>query len=167
MKLSHFSAIILSGLLWSAIGVMLFYKGVFFLVQATFYEVGFSGATNLILLPFLSISPAKSIMYLLILALSLGIAKGRIIFAKTVRKGVLRIVQLPNPVKLHQVYSLKYIIIIALMMGLGIAMKKLAISEEIRGVIDVAVGAALIQGAYLYFKAAYQLRFGNTAKKDA
>ncbi len=42
------------------------------------------------------------------------------------------------------------------MMGIGVVFRFLPISHEIRGCVDIAIGSALIQGAFLYFLSAWR-----------
>ncbi len=44
------------------------------------------------------------------------------------------------------------------MIGLGVMIKVLDVPTDLRGWIDTAIGAALINGAVIYFQHAYQLK---------
>jgi hypothetical protein len=52
-------------------------------------------------------------------------------------------------------YPTYYIAIIASMMFMGMAMRFVPISADIKGIVDVAVGSALINGAMQYFRLAF------------
>ncbi len=75
------------------------------------------------------------------------------VLSKTVRRVVTRISSLPLPIRLKDAYSPAYWILIASMMALGMLFRFLPIPLDIRGIIDVAIGSALINGAMLYFRA--------------
>jgi hypothetical protein len=63
-----------------------------------------------------------------------------------------------HPLHLKDLFPLSYLAIIGSMMMLGMLLKFLPISHDIRGFIDLAVGSALINGAFLYFKQAILLK---------
>lgn len=132
LYMKHRGWIIFSGVLWFVIGSRLLYKG----------------------LQFLSETPREMATLLLAIGLLIGFFKGRFVFVKSVRKTVLRIVSLPLPIRLKDVYVPSYYILILAMMGLGIALRFLPISSAARGTIDVAIGSALLNGALLYFRSA-------------
>lgn len=141
--MKHRGWIIFSGLLWLAIGSRLLYKG----------------------LQFLSVAPKEKATLLLIIGLLIGFFKGRFVLVKSIRKTVLRIVSLPLPIRVSNVYVPSYYILILGMMGLGIALRFLPLSSEIRGMIDVAIGSALLNGALLYFR--YAKSYGKSSPSQS
>ena len=147
--MKHRSWIVFSGCLWFFIGVMLLYKGLKFITEAVFSNdslcFGLSKTFG---------SSEKAATVLIAIALLVGFIKGRFVLAKTVKRVVMRIVKLSEPVRFKDAYSPAYWVVIAFMMTLGMSMKYLPIPIDIRGMIDVAVGSALIIGALLYFRAA-------------
>lgn len=155
-KVSHRGLIVISGLIWLGIGLFLFLLGVNFLVASILKE-------NLILLtrPILDrLAPMvgdfdSALIALLVFSLILGFTKCRFIFSKTVQKGVDRIISLPNPSALTQIYTKKYLILLGGMMLLGFIFRFAPL--DVRGAVDVAIGTALMSGAFLYFKNAYYL----------
>ena len=62
---------------------------------------------------------------------------------------------LQQPIKFAQVYSRGYLMLIAGMILLGLSMKWLGLPSEIRGVVNVAIGSALMNGAMAYFRVAF------------
>jgi hypothetical protein len=82
--------------------------------------------------------------------------KGRFVLSKTVRRVVHRISSLSEPIRFLDVYSAKYFVLIASMILLGMTLRWLSVPSDIRGMIDVAVGSALMNGAMLYFRACFQ-----------
>jgi hypothetical protein len=115
---------IASGALWLLGGVFLLYKGVSLIGNSWF----------------------------LIAAVLLGFVKGRVVFAKTVQKMAMRIAHLPQPIRLFHVYPWPYWCLIGVMMGMGVVLR--FFPDTVRGIVDVAVGSALVQGAMLYFRVA-------------
>ena len=157
IKLKHKSLITIAGCVWLCIGVGLLSQGVHLIIEkAAFHELEERGGSSLLSF-FADYSGGiqQAGMILIAIALFIGYFKSRFVLAKTVRKMVVRIRQLPNPSPLYKIYSLAFYIVIAAMMGLGIIMKVTGIPTDIRGLIDVTVGSALINGALLYFKYAY------------
>jgi hypothetical protein len=126
--------IALSGFIWAAVGLMLLYKGLQFLSavpdrdKATWFIAG---------------------------GLLVGFIKGRFVLSKTVRRISDRIASLPQPIRFADVYPKSYWLLLAAMMGVGLLMRFVPL--EWRGLVDVAVGSALINGAMLYFRAARSL----------
>lgn len=98
------------------------------------------------------LSHGNAIVLLIATGLFIGYFKGRYVLGKSVENETTRIKSLPNPSPAQHIYSKRSYIIIGMMMGLGILMRFVPI--DIRGLVDVAVGAALINGSILYFKKA-------------
>lgn len=152
MRLHHSTAFLISGFIWFGIGLFLTLTGIFlvFLSHAP-------DTLGQLLSSFLGSLPIAQWL-IFIAALLLGLMKGRIVLTKAVIKGTQRILQMPNPIKLSQIYEGRYYFLIAAMIGLGIVLKRLPIMPDIRGIIDVAVGAALLMGSFLYFRIALAAR---------
>jgi hypothetical protein len=142
MKIKHTHLIVFSGLLWLVAGVSLLNLGLKLLTQAQ----GFS--------TFFTFFGAKEEGTTLIIAtaLLLGIVKGKFVLKKSAAQMLTRIYTLPNPVPLVQAYSRRYLVLLAFMMCLGALIKVLGIPNDVRGFIDIAIGAALIQGSTHYFR---------------
>ncbi|OGN63431.1 MAG: hypothetical protein A3E80_04260 [Chlamydiae bacterium RIFCSPHIGHO2_12_FULL_49_9] len=130
--MKHRSWIALSGFLWFSIGGSLLYKGLKFISQGPSQETG---------------------TMLIALGLAIGFLKGRFVLSKTVARVSNRIAALPLPIRFRDAFSKSYWILIGSMMALGILFRFLPIPIEVRGLIDVAIGSALINGSMLYFRA--------------
>jgi hypothetical protein len=135
MKIGHTAAIVSSGVLWFLIGLPLLVKGLNLLVK----ESGQEG---------------EGVVLLVAAGLFIGFFKNKLVLSKTVRRVVGRILSLPNPVPLAKVYAPSYFFLIVGMGMLGMGLKWIPIFPTVRGVIDVAVGSALMHGALLYFRSA-------------
>lgn len=157
MKLKHKSLITIAGLCWFLIGIFLLSIGLRLIVQkAVLYEINeVSGHSLIAFFAPLAGGFQQAGMILIALALFIGYFKSRFVLAKTVRRMVTRIRHLEQPAPLYKMYSPAFYAIIAAMMGLGMLMRVTGIATDIRGLIDVAVGSALINGALLYFKHAF------------
>jgi hypothetical protein len=154
-QLSHKRLVIASGILWLLIGSMLFQKGVNLFKLLMQEEAGALPMINFF--GSMTSNRDESLVVLISLALIVGLFKGRVILAKSVKRVVTRICALPNPSPLKDVYSVGYYVLILSMMMLGMLMKWAQVSVDVRGFIDLAVGTALIQGAILYFRQAQKI----------
>lgn len=154
LKMTHKALIIFSGMIWLAVGCFLLPLGLNFLLQAVQNTYLHSGQNYPLLQLFSSFLPnvENRVIVLIAMGLLIGYSKGRYVLGKSALKGVQRIRSLSNPTELKNIYSFKYYILLALMIGLGISMKYLGIPADIRGVIDVAIGSALINGSMIYFR---------------
>jgi len=154
--MKHRGWIFFSGLIWFAIGIMLMLRGLDLLVTAS---KNLSEAT--LFLDRFSPNPEKreqTSLFLIAIGLLVGYIKGRFVLMRTVRKVVQRICSLPLPMKLSKLYNPQYYLIMVFMTLLGMSMKFIPIYPDLRGVIDVAIGSALMNGAFLFF------RFAQAAK---
>ena len=138
-----------SGFLWLGIGVFLLYKGIHFISEGITTPFSLSDRFQK---TFGSTEKAATIW--IVTGLIIGFLKGRLIFPKTVQRIVHRIRALPLPIGFAQVYPPSYWLLITAMVGLGMLMRILPIPVDARGLIDVAIGSALMNGAMLYFRAA-------------
>jgi uncharacterized membrane protein YuzA (DUF378 family) len=93
------------------------------------------------------------------LALSIGVLKGKVVLDKTAGRVIDRIetLQEPNPLKsVFQMFGAKTIGLIGLMMTIGLGLRLAGVSYEIRGLIYLAVGAALLWSCRRYWAASTQ-----------
>ncbi|MBN9378158.1 MAG: hypothetical protein BGO14_05785 [Chlamydiales bacterium 38-26] len=157
LKMSHKTLIIISGLIWLAVGSFLLPLGLNFLMSAA-ENVRFQADQYPLLNLLMSLSPQveNAIIFLISAGLLVGFFKGRFVLGKSAYKGVERIRNFSDPTEFKNIYSAKYYILLACMMGLGFSMKYLGIPADVRGFIDVAIGAALINGAMVYFRLAFE-----------
>lgn len=161
-KASHATLIAISGIVWLLIGSWLFLLGLNFLVESILVGNAHFKKPFIDAVSFLTNGAEAAALVLVLISLCVGYLKGRFIFSKTVNKSVERILTLPNPVSLSQIYTKKYYILLASMMLLGFIVR--FTTYDIRGTIDMIIGTALILGACLYFKQAYRVyRVGQTA----
>lgn len=136
MHLGRLGWIVISGAVWCIVGGFLLSLGLYLLIS----------------------SPQKNIMIFIPLSLALGLIKGHFILSKTAQKAVKRVLLISEPISFIQVYPPIYLGLIASMMLLGVGLKWLEIAYYIRGVIDVAVGFALMNASTTYFRSAYILK---------
>lgn len=154
MKMSHKNLIILAGTIWLAVGLFLFPLGVNFLAGAAVDPILIrQGSYPLISLlsPYVGGYETAAVV-LITVALMVGSIKARKIFSKVVKKAITRITTFPNPTAVTNIFGIKYLLLIGLMICLGFLMRYFEVPKDVRGVIDVAVGSALIRGALAYYK---------------
>jgi hypothetical protein len=155
MRLNHVSAIAFSGLIWLLAGFFLLRKGLHLILMTSLPD-GDGGL--LTYLAQIAGNKEQAGLLLILVGLFLGYIKGKTVLAKTVKRVVERIFSLPSPVKFSQLYTSRYYVLIAIMVGLGLLLRWVHLAEDIRGVIDVAIGSALLKGAILYFRSALAAR---------
>lgn len=150
LGMKHRGWIAFSGFTWLLIGMGLIYKGVQYFAFALFESDSLMHRLKGV---FGSVEQAAGV--LMGVSLLVGFLKGRFVLSKTVARVSSRIASLPLPIRVRDVYSLAYLGLIVGMMGLGLLFRFLSISSDIKGMIDVAVGTALVNGAILYFRIIY------------
>ncbi|CUI16546.1 Conserved putative membrane protein [Candidatus Protochlamydia naegleriophila] len=156
-KVSHTTLVVISGLIWLAVGCLLLPLGLNFIVESILKD-NLTTMSRPLLDPLMSLTggPDQAVLVLIAIALWVGFIKGRFVFAKTVQSSVDRIRSLPNPANISQIYTKKYYILLGSMILLGVLMRFTPI--DVRGAVDVIIGSALIQGAMLYFRRAFSTR---------
>lgn len=154
MKLSHAKLIMLSGLVWFGIGVYLLQLGLNLLLGSV-QNTDLTSHYPLLqaILPYTG-SLESAALVLVVIALFIGYFKGRYVLGKSAQRGVDRIRTFSNPAPLQNIYSASYYILLGSMVALGISIKYLGLSHDIRGLIDATIGSALINGAMIYFRLA-------------
>ncbi len=100
---------------------------------------------------------------LLALSLFVGYLKGQKVLAKSVHRIAARLAALPKPISILKMYSLGYFLLIGSMVAMGTLVKWLNVPGDVRGMVDVAIGCALIQGAFLTFRQAFRVSKGTTS----
>jgi hypothetical protein len=149
LKISHAALVAISGLVWFAVGGWLLPLGLSLMLEGT-KQAQLSDVASLPLLRFLSpyLGGFEQAALLLIVV---GLLIGQL-------RGIERIKTFPNPTEITNIYSAKYYILLGGMVGLGMGIKFLGLSNDVRGLVDIAIGTALIRGALIYFRSAFQLR---------
>lgn len=155
LRLSHRVLIIISGAIWMAVGVFLMTLGLGLLVEGIKSAKLSDIESRLPILnnlgPYLG-GIEQAALILIALCLFVGYMKGKHVLGKSARRGIERIRSFPNPTSLSNIYSAKYYILLGAMVGLGMSIKFLGLPNDVRGAVDVAIGAALINGAMIYFR---------------
>ena len=149
VHLSHKTLMLIAGVLWLAIGLYLMPLGLRYL-EACLTNPGYTPLLAL-LQGFVS-SPDYALVFIIAVALVIGQMKGRVILSKSANREVTRIRSLPDPSPLLHLFSGRFYLLMVIMMSLGMAMTLFSVPLDIRGLIDVIVGVALIQGSLVYLR---------------
>ncbi|MCC6127628.1 MAG: hypothetical protein IT584_00290 [Chlamydiae bacterium] len=154
--MKHKGWIICSGIIWAFLGMWLLYKGIHFIASGAFgQDLKHSWTSRL------SGGPQGVVA----VGVLIGFCKGHFVLSKTAKRICLRILSLKLPIQLRQVYSPSYAFLILGMRGLGMGLRFLPIPMDFRGMIDVAIGSALITGSMFYFRAAFALEAHTNSSK--
>jgi hypothetical protein len=152
-RVKHKILIALAGIVWLIVGASLLTLGLRLITETAIIHQYVAGHPSLLsVLAPISGGYEQAGMVLIALALALGYFKSRFVLIKTVRRAVARIRSFAEPVPIYKLYSPVFYLLIAFMMGLGMLMRASGIPADIRGVVDVAVGSALINGGVQYFR---------------
>lgn len=151
IKLKHGISIFLSGALWFGVGCFLLTLGLKLLTVSS--QIAYTERTPLLDL-FKSTFGGKeeAAAALIFISLFVGFLKGRFVLRRSADRVIARIRSLPNPLPLSSLYSPQYLALIGLMVLLGMSIRFLGVSDEVRGVVDVTIGSALINGSMHYFR---------------
>lgn len=144
---------LLSGSIWAIIGFMLLRKGLSFLVLSKTQAI--SHVFDFIL----HLTKSKSLtgIVLICIALFLGLMKGRTIIKKSAERIMVNW-EKSDKISPFNLFDKRGYILMGLMMGLGFVFNVLPIPYDIRGIIDVAVGYALLHGSFAFFRAIPKLK---------
>jgi len=139
----------LAGMIWLTVGSFLMVAGIRYLVAA-----GVNPEDASFLIHYLSYFGGfeQASCLLVALGLLIGHFKTRFVLHKTVTRLSSKILTLPNPAHAKFVFGVRYFVLVAAMMGIGFLMRFFAVPNDIRGMIDVGVGSALISGSLSFFK---------------
>lgn len=155
LKCSHRTLIFLAGIAWLGIGIFLLSLGISFILQTVDAPSFVPPKNQLSFVNLLSkyfANPQNVASILLATSLFIGYLKGRYVLSKSAFKQIARIKSLPNPASLKYLYSKGYYLLILSMISLGILLRFLPITIDVRGFVDVAIGSALINSAMIYFR---------------
>lgn len=165
---SHRTLLIISGLVWMAVGLTLLNTGLVLMMSGfqtqPFSADAYSGFFTWFA-QFVQ-GPDNAAISLIALSLAIGFFKGRLVLQKAAAKSFDRIRALANPTPITNLYTKQNLMLLGGMMFLGMSMRFLNPPCDIRGAIDVAVGCALMQGAVSYFQyAAFYTAKQKTVKE--
>ncbi|MFM7389452.1 MAG: hypothetical protein ACKO34_02360 [Vampirovibrionales bacterium] len=92
-----------------------------------------------------------------VVALGLGFAKARTVLRKAALANIDRLHQLAEPAKLLAVYPMRSWMMLVLMIGLGASLTLFNAPVFLRGMVNLAVGMALLGSSLYYWQAMNQV----------
>ena len=145
LKLSHSKLILISGMLWLCVGLSLLPLGLTLIIEGetrplVHYSSSIFGGFD------------EAAIALIVAALFVGYMKGKYVLGKSSNRIVGRIRAASDPASLATVFTPAYCVLIGSMMLLGMGIKYFGIPSDVRGMVDVAVGSAMISGATITFR---------------
>lgn len=149
MRLNHRMVFVLLGTLWLLVGAMLLSVGMRLVVSASLLQGSADGRPLLTLFHALFGHFEGALALALFLGLFVGVCKGRWVMRRAVSRGVRAIQQLPNPSPMSALFSARFFLIVLVMLGMGWILR--LFPDDVRGVVDIAVGAALLYGATCWY----------------
>lgn len=159
LKLPYKSLVILGGIVWFAIGLMLFSIGTnLFITGVKVVEEGVITSSAYSWMQGLANFTGKAEVAAAILfacSTCIGYFKGRYVLIRSAKRTIDRLKSLSMPAPIYQLYSPPYYLLLAVMVGFGLSIKYLGITGEVRAIIDVAIGTALLSGSLEYFRCAF------------
>ncbi|MBE9028195.1 hypothetical protein IQ266_00310 [filamentous cyanobacterium LEGE 11480] len=140
--LSRQQHLLIAALIWTVVGVGLFTMGLLFWFH----------------LPYLGNLDPKHLA-IGALMIGIGLAKGKFVLDKTANRVIERTnsLQEPNPAKsIFQMFGVKTIALVGSMMFIGYILRATGVSYEIRGLVYLAVGPALLLSSRNYWMSAFK-----------
>lgn len=134
IQLSRVLSLNFMGCLWGFLGMNLIRKGLPIVFQST----GF-----------------KFALFLTLVALSIGCIKSLFVLKKTAMRLAGRVHHVNSIFSIFKILDLKFLILIVTMMTLGMSLRFVGGFELTKGVIRIAVGYALLQSSFFFFKPAF------------
>lgn len=101
-----------------------------------------------------------------LIGLALGFAKARTILKKTALANIDRLMAMSEKVKLIHVYPLRSWIVLTLMLLLGLSLTLFNAPPLLRGMVNLAVGMALLGSSLYYYHAMNQLEAAPSAPAE-
>jgi len=159
-KLSHSQLVAASGIVWFLTGLFLAQFGARLLIGALPTPEPFVPWTHPLLESFASLAGSRENVAVLIVlgCLITGQVKCRFVLSRSIKRGIKRILALPNPAPLYRIYSLPYYGLIGCMILMGVFLRKSGLPDDLRGACYLSIGFGMLRGAALYFKQSFVIR---------
>ena len=152
---------ILCGCLWFTVGFSLLVTGLNFLLGLAKFSEGVLSMGEAPLFGSLakSLGGNETVAIVLIaVSLLIGQLKSVFVFKRAVKRMENRLAAFSGSIPIYKVFHWSYLFLIVFMMSLGMALKAFSVPLDIRGVIDVAVGGALLRGGMFYIRTGLSFR---------
>lgn len=136
--MTHRFYVYLTGAFWFLMGAWLAFKGLKYIAAGIFDSSALLGSTR------------DKAALLISAGLFAGYLKGKFVLSKSAHRVAERIRSQELPLSFWKIYAPSYWLLIGSMMALGMLLNILPVPLDVRGAIDLAIGAALIRGAFTY-----------------
>lgn len=95
------------------------------------------------------------------LALGIGFFKSLFVLKKAANRLVLRVEKVNSYLSIIKLFDYRFAILIVFMMGLGITLSLVPGFEIAKGTLRIAIGYALLQSSFFFFKPAFTYGIGG------
>jgi len=157
MGFKKYQLITIAGFVWFTVGLALLIKGLYLILFAAHLSGQKGGPLLSALMYAFTGAIFPSILTMILFGLLLGLAKGKWAFGRAAKRTVQRIYPMRGKIHLSKLYRLHDIMLIVSMIALGRLMNWVHVPRDIHGLIDIAVGSALVNGAMIYFRYAIKI----------
>ena len=144
MEVEKKNAVKICSLIWFGTGVFLMWKGLQLLSSLENAK-----APLLHFAAKYSSSFDQAVLLLIATALIIGFLKGRVALRHVVNRSISR---MQEKVDLKNLFALRDLCLIGFMILLGLSLRFLPITNDVRGFIDVVIGSGLLNGAMLFIR---------------
>jgi hypothetical protein len=146
MRIRHKTALLITGLLWMGIGAFLLLKGVRYLFYPEENTLFISHLKQLFSSDF------HAFLIPTLIAVLLGLFKGKFALSKAAHRLSQNLLKKPDPCPIFSLYPPAYFFLLLGMCFMGISIKWLPIPYDVKAVIDMTVGFALSTGSSYFFR---------------
>lgn len=152
MKFKRQTLITIAGSIWLLVGVGLLSKGLHLLLVTAHFKGEHAGPLLGAFMYAFTGALIPGMIFLVVLGLILGWLKSRFTLAKSAKRTIDRLYLHQGDIKLSKLYRLHDFLLVLGMIGLGRLMNWMQLPCDVHGLVDVAIGSALVNGAMIYFR---------------
>lgn len=157
MKFEKHSLITIVGMVWFIVGLALLFSGLEMIFLIDFLQgQTFTPLINILMYAFTG-AIIPSIIVICLVGLLLGYVKSKWALVRMIGKTMERIYPLSGLVRISNLYRLHEALLVIAVITLSRVIKIFPIPLDVQGVINIAIGSALINGAVIYFRFALRI----------
>ncbi|MCB1149217.1 MAG: hypothetical protein KDK48_03550 [Chlamydiia bacterium] len=153
--------LVAAGILWLGIGLYLTAFGSTLLAAALPQPTPFKMWTHPLLEMLsatLTISREEAAALIVAGCILTGTLKAKYVLSRSVKRGITRIAALPQPASIFRIYDWKYYLLIAVMMTMGLILRKSGLPTDFRAACYLSIGFALVSASKGYFRESLMVR---------
>lgn len=144
---------------WFLVGGMLTYKGLDYLFESVAMQMIARHEQPLLgFFTHLMGNPHYALMQMIFFSIALGYVKGFLALKRSAERLIRNVQPYGAKIPLRIVFPTWYVFVMVAMMLLGFIMKYAPLYSDVRGMIDVAVGFALLSGSTFFIRAIVSLK---------